>query len=929
MNIWSLLGIEPTRDVAAIRRAYAQAARKYHPEEQPEEFQRVHTAYEKALEYARTTPRSTGTGGSGGHSSPSRVYNNLGNKAGAKKGASYTGRSPSTAQGPRFDRRDTRRRPRAQVEIIPPGGRRPSGPEPDWLRAESAEGQAELFRRAPAMGAFREIWQDGKKAREKNAWREYFTSPVFLAVQREEGFTAALLDLVEKDVKNGRTIQQRFIQQLAIAYGIRYRGKGPYYLPNAAFPGIESVRDILELGEGVTSLGHEDDKVLAACWQDYFELIALAKNGGFEDPDRSGRWKGIFDRYRKEKVTDKPDTTRRAEGDVEYRHPLGLRLLAYFVEKNPLPPEVIQYLYDTLKLETVGTSSAKRTYQPLLDAILPVLPDQAAVKAEKEAMRLLYANLSNFLRLYDQRAFFENAHVLRSYDRRPTQGQLREARELIASPQFQKLFLTRQFKESSAAKRVMDSGTCLPALMAEEYAKHRGEPVADTMLEWCLSTVRSQEHDPEFFFDKPFVYEDASVDRLGLENREFWHYYLSTAFPAALTTSREVPMAQIIWEHCHPSFGWRRVFTGFDEDLQRIPQPRRTCFQAGGREFIIEHHYFYQRFLTPGEPETELEELFPWEELAGLESDFHFWLALPLAIPGETPRAAIRGEIVRRLRALPLDEIIFSDLADCLVNHVTTPKKKSSALLTGRMEDGRKLFGYEVRQNRTLEVYELRGILRRRSKLWERPFPNERLAQEEAERYLNDILDRGAVLVEKREVKGAASAREKAEALVWCLGEGTYPPEAREADRRIALSATEDFLVYGRQYHGGFTADFYEAHRKHPYEGTVRFGSRPEEAFCLDLTFEIWPYGSSKAKECGILAMSTRLGLVGTGCYAIGRIGMGREIYTLVSSDARRELYAMRDGAEKMFSGKSLAELVEKLLFPSEWKGVEWVERYQ
>ena len=108
-----------------------------------------------------------------------------------------------------------------------------------------------------------------------------------------------------------------------------------------------------------------------------------------------------------------------------------------------------------------------------------------------------------------------------------------------------------------------------------------------------------------------------------------------------------------------------------------------------------------------------------------------------------------------------------------------------------------------------------------------------------------------------------------------------------------------------------------------------QFGSRPEEAFCLDLTFEIWPYGSSKAKECGILAMSTRLGLVGTGCYAIGRIGMGREIYTLVSSDARRELYAMRDGAEKMFSGKSLAELVEKLLFPSEWKGVEWVERYQ
>ena len=36
MNAWRVLGLEPTRDVAAIRRAYAVAARRYHPEEQPD-----------------------------------------------------------------------------------------------------------------------------------------------------------------------------------------------------------------------------------------------------------------------------------------------------------------------------------------------------------------------------------------------------------------------------------------------------------------------------------------------------------------------------------------------------------------------------------------------------------------------------------------------------------------------------------------------------------------------------------------------------------------------------------------------------------------------------------------------------------------------------------------------------------------------------
>ena len=124
----------------------------------------------------------------------------------------------------------------------------------------------------------------------------------------------------------------------------------------------ESVRDILELGEGVTSLGHEDDKVLAACWQDYFELIALAKNGGFEDPDRSGRWKGIpFCRTALLKLPGQEQLLELGGGDQLPCLP-----------QHPLPPEVIQYLYDTLKLETVGTSSAKKTYQPLLDAILPV-----------------------------------------------------------------------------------------------------------------------------------------------------------------------------------------------------------------------------------------------------------------------------------------------------------------------------------------------------------------------------------------------------------------------------------------------------------------------------------------------------------------------------------------------------------------------------
>lgn len=52
MNIWNILGIEPTTDKKAIRKAYAAKTREIHPEDAPEEFKRLHEAYQAALGYA-------------------------------------------------------------------------------------------------------------------------------------------------------------------------------------------------------------------------------------------------------------------------------------------------------------------------------------------------------------------------------------------------------------------------------------------------------------------------------------------------------------------------------------------------------------------------------------------------------------------------------------------------------------------------------------------------------------------------------------------------------------------------------------------------------------------------------------------------------------------------------------------------------------
>lgn len=54
MNIWKTLGIEPTKDVIAIKRAYTSLAHKINPEDEPDKFRELHDAYRMALNYAKS-----------------------------------------------------------------------------------------------------------------------------------------------------------------------------------------------------------------------------------------------------------------------------------------------------------------------------------------------------------------------------------------------------------------------------------------------------------------------------------------------------------------------------------------------------------------------------------------------------------------------------------------------------------------------------------------------------------------------------------------------------------------------------------------------------------------------------------------------------------------------------------------------------------
>ena len=49
---FEILGIEPTKDKTAIKRAFSKLARKTNPEDDPDGYAKLHEAYRTALDYA-------------------------------------------------------------------------------------------------------------------------------------------------------------------------------------------------------------------------------------------------------------------------------------------------------------------------------------------------------------------------------------------------------------------------------------------------------------------------------------------------------------------------------------------------------------------------------------------------------------------------------------------------------------------------------------------------------------------------------------------------------------------------------------------------------------------------------------------------------------------------------------------------------------
>ena len=338
-SIWTILGLEPTRDVSAIKRAYAEKAKTCHPEEDPQGFLKLRNAYQAALDYAE---------GEAEAEEPEEEA----------EGWSLTGPEKPLDEGP--------------------------NPYEDH---EAIRGFLELY--------------TGKQRKDSKRWLDYFASDAFLNVAWERRFAALLLENVVR-LEAECPVTREFLNWLCVAYRfnvIRAEYRNPdgserveYSFQidqNAQFDGQEFIFEIATKGPA-PKRPKGNELAMWYSFREYGYLCAMAENNAWSERE-VGQFSQIIGCYAAGYITDKCQQ----RGDMDHeRHPAGMRLMTHFFLREGLPEELYRIAWEKLDLKTALMGRAKLLYGAMRELALERVPELSG------AQRMNLAKLREDLRNY-------------------------------------------------------------------------------------------------------------------------------------------------------------------------------------------------------------------------------------------------------------------------------------------------------------------------------------------------------------------------------------------------------------------------------------------------------------------------------------------------------------------------------------------------
>lgn len=617
-SIWAMLGIEPTTDKKAIRRAYAAQSKLHHPEEEPEYFAALNEAYRIAQQQAE---------------------------------------SPKTAQVS-IRIQQPERNQQSRQQILPPKAFAQQLEESllDRLERAEAEKMRESFQQG-ALGELTRIFEDGKRRNKAEVWKDYFLSASFLAEQYRDEFAKGLLQYLQNQtIAAYNNLPQAFVTELAVAYALYPESIGMHEWVQQSTPSSEEIMREVEIfrveasgsfyartaaaeiwnaqtadydkygfSRLYKSLNREDRLVRLRSFDTYHRLVNMNEKG-YLTPRESKIWEdmlyGITNDFLYEINGHTVDQYTRSE--------CLITLITYWITSVQVPECVLKYLYKQLNLKNVEGSMNRVRYKPLKQAIIQQFPQIEIVLFGKndntkrihtwykQLMKIVDDNHSNY-----DKGIYEDTENIRM-----------RCEALFLSPEWEKIryeqALFDQLFERLADRRVIPQ--TLVHRLSEFYSKPEDFETPDKvviMTEGLLRSLGFMKRMREMDYRTVSMYEKTDVSDIGDDNLDFWAYFIMWGFgnrciPAPYDDERKLPyivdntyyltgyMQELYYPYLaenhewNPAVEWQKRFTHFDEEQNAIPAPVSTVFvMPDNRELRVEFHLHYCLYFLDGQQVIE------------------------------------------------------------------------------------------------------------------------------------------------------------------------------------------------------------------------------------------------------------------------------------------------------------------------------------
>ncbi len=610
-NDWDVLGIEPTADVKKIRKAYADASKKIHPEDNSEEFLRLKQVYEAALAFVKALKECKEEEEAKEQKKQKKEEKNL----------------PLFIEA--VEKIATSKK--KKEDMILPVSRKLASLYDDFPKARD-------YTKVPAYLEFVRLYY-GEFGKSEQQWRKYFCSASFLEVFLEENYLEEICRVVILEPSNHVVCKYLYLvyQLLPLptamilftvpSNGFRYLRLLEAKVPCSLFLPLSPTELAFSLG-----------------FQDYFVMKTLYKYK--EDENFSHlrylatevNFRILFSRYALKNLHHKLEKPQTEEEESSERLFQSLDLLAFFLKEQSLPEEDIALLSRCLALDfSVFWSEQERIqYVPLFQILGRYYPDVLEKMptywdAFHEKLSLLSQNLEA---AKEQEG--TQVSLVQQFFHNPTQ-----LLEAIYDDQFvESNFFQTFLKETSSSVFLAN----LLHLCLEQEDVETMETLVELLQVSLWKLQEKKQHD------------QTGEEELSFQNPLYFRYYLSSTFPMLRAWLMKYFPMEDTWVQRHfangnlPTLEWK-VFS-MKSSFYATRTPYLWSYNLGGDEPVIT-------------------ELISYPQLQGKEiTEEEYWGLLPISFCLMSEKEKVVEDIRRRLNQLHpsltwylLPEKLFSVIA--------------------------------------------------------------------------------------------------------------------------------------------------------------------------------------------------------------------------------------------------------------------------